>query len=215
MFPILQFKELHSFRNIALISILRLRNPWELSISAIHSYLFTRFIYLNQFLGVNEGLEHCIKHYFNQGLAYFEILLFLQRYHHTAISSSTLLRRLKGSGVLRRTNLNIANNFVQETSVDGSGSSSGNRSVWHLLQLEGFCVPRSLVQSILKDIDPERTDSRSRHRPRRSIYRNSCANYAWHIDGHDKLKPFGFAMHGAIDDWFFGWESYVRIIHQV
>ena len=131
--------------------------------------MFTRFIYLNQFVGDNKELEHFIKHYFNQGLRYFEILLFLQRYHHTAISKSTLLRRLKGSGLLRRTNLNITNNFIQETSVDGSGSSSGYRFVWHFLQLAGFCIPRSLVHTILKDIDPERTDSRTRHRPSRSI----------------------------------------------
>ena len=24
-------------------------------------------------------------------------------------------------------------------------------------------------------------------------------NYLWHIDGYDKLKPFGFCIHGAID----------------
>ena len=23
----------------------------------------------------------------------------------------------------------------------------------------------------------------------------------WHIDGYDKLKPFGFAIHGAIDGY--------------
>ena len=26
-------------------------------------------------------------------------------------------------------------------------------------------------------------------------------NYIWHIDGYDKLKPFGFAIHGAIDGY--------------
>ena len=24
-------------------------------------------------------------------------------------------------------------------------------------------------------------------------------NYLWHIDGYDKIKPYGFAVHGAID----------------
>ena len=24
-------------------------------------------------------------------------------------------------------------------------------------------------------------------------------NYLWHIDGYDKIKPYGFAIHGAID----------------
>ena len=26
-------------------------------------------------------------------------------------------------------------------------------------------------------------------------------NYPWHIDGYDKLKAYGFAIHGCIDGW--------------
>ena len=26
-------------------------------------------------------------------------------------------------------------------------------------------------------------------------------NYIWHVDGYDKLKPYGFPIHGAIDGW--------------
>ena len=29
--------------------------------------------------------------------------------------------------------------------------------------------------------------------------KNKGLNYLWHIDGYDKLKPFGFCVHGAID----------------
>ena len=168
--------------------------------------MFTHFISLKQFVGDNEELEHCIQHYFNQGLEYFEILQFLPRYHHTTIGKSTLLRRLKENGLSRRTNLNITN-VIQETRdrivsiVDGSESSSGYRSIWYSLQLAGFCVPRNLVQRILKDTGPEGTESRRRNRLRRRIYRNPGPNYAWHIDRHDKLQPFGFAIHGAIDGY--------------
>ena len=104
-----------------------------------------------------------------KSLKYFEILQFVQRYHHTTISKSTLLRRLKDYGLSRRNNLNITNNVIQETRdrivsiADGSGSSFGYRSVWHLLQLAGFCVPRNLVQRLLKGIDPEGTNSRRKH----------------------------------------------------
>ena len=74
----------------------------------------------------------------------------------------------------------------------------------HLLDIDLFgtrCNFQNFVQLILKDLDPEGTDSRRRHRLRRRIYRNSSPNYAWHINGHDKLKPFGFAIHGAIDGY--------------
>jgi hypothetical protein len=26
-------------------------------------------------------------------------------------------------------------------------------------------------------------------------------NYVWHIDGFDKIKPFGFAIHACIDGY--------------
>ena len=85
-----------------------------------------------------------------------------------------------------------------------------------MLQLAGFCLSRSLMQRILKDIDPEKMDSQRRHRLRRSIYRNPGPNYVWHIDGNDKLRLFDFAIGGVIDDYSkkILWLR-VRIIHQV
>ena len=47
----------------------------------------------------------------------------------------------------------------------------------------------------------EGTEPRRRHRLRRRVYSNPGPNYAWHIDGHDKLKPFGFSVHGAINGY--------------
>lgn len=38
-------------------------------------------------------------------------------------------------------------------------------------------------------------------RLKRRIYHNPGPNHVWHVDGYDKLKPFGFAIHGAIDGW--------------
>ena len=53
----------------------------------------------------------------------------------------------------------------------------------------------------MRDMDPEGTESRRRQRLRTGVYSNPGPNYAWHIDGYDKLKPFGFAIHGAIDGY--------------
>ena len=50
-------------------------------------------------------------------------------------------------------------------------------------------------------MDPEGRESRRRHRLRRRFYSNPGLNYAWHIDGHNKLKSFDFAIHGAIDGY--------------
>ena len=66
-------------------------------------------------------------------------------------------------------------------------------------ELEGIRVPRSIVQSILKELDPVGSENRRRHRLQRRRYVNPGPNFAWHVDGYDKLKPWGFPVHGAID----------------
>ena len=48
-------------------------------------------------------------------------------------------------------------------------------------------------------MDPDATAQRRKHRLKRRRYQNPGPNYAWHIDGYDKLKHWGFPIHGAID----------------
>ena len=62
-------------------------------------------------------------------------------------------------------------------------------------------VKRQTVQIILKHLDPEGMRLRSRKAFRRREYYVRGPNYMWHLDGYDKLKPFGFAIHGAIDGY--------------
>lgn len=54
---------------------------------------------------------------------------------------------------------------------------------------------------MLKILDPEGVQLRSRHRLQRRKYKTAGPNHIWHIDGYDKLKPFGFCIHGAIDGY--------------
>lgn len=56
-----------------------------------------------------------------------------------------------------------------------------------------------VVQDLLRELDPEGSESRKAHRLKRRVYCNPGPNYAWHIDGYDKLKPWGFPIHGGID----------------
>lgn len=37
------------------------------------------------------------------------------------------------------------------------------------------------------------------HTCKQVIYRTKGPNYAWHIDGQDKLKRYGLCVHGCID----------------
>ena len=153
--------------------------------------------------------EEVLKYYFFRGFTYEEILLFLAQRHQCTMSYSTLLRRLKQYGLMRRGVTNkdsFENTFLQVQRriaelINGPGSVMGYRAIWHTLELEGICVPRVIVQDLLKEMDPEGSELRKRHRLKRKTYHNPGPNYSWHIDGYDKLKCWGFPIHGAIDGY--------------
>jgi len=148
--------------------------------------------------------ESTIKYYYRSGFEYKEILLHLQKRHGYVISKRTLLRRLESYGLFRRGHQVPDNNYQNvrrrlEEIINGPGSCGGYRTVWHTLQMEGLQVPRNVVASLLKELDPEGTEFRKARRLQRREYHNPGPNYAWHIDGYDKAKPWGFSIHGGID----------------
>ena len=57
---------------------------------------------------------------------------------------------------------------------------------------------KSALRDLLKILEPVGVEARSRHRFQRRHYKTAGPN---HIDGYDKLKPFGFCIHGAIDGY--------------
>jgi len=155
------------------------------------------------------GDRELLTYYFETGYAYEEILQFLRDRHDLEMSLSTLKRRLRLYGLKRKGNI-VTNEKMQDlrSSIqnlvdDGAWSSLGYRTTWQLLKCRGFQVPRSLVETVLREVDPEGTEARRRHQLRRRKYNNLGPDYAWHIDGHDwpRLKPFGFPIHGAIDGY--------------
>ncbi|KAL5477457.1 hypothetical protein EMCRGX_G024257 [Ephydatia muelleri] len=78
----------------------------------------------------------------------------------------------------------------------------GYRAMWRLLQVKhGYTVKRSTVMMLLAVMDPEGTRQRKKHRLIRRTYVNKGPNWCWHIDGYDKLKPFGFPIHACIDGY--------------
>ena len=151
--------------------------------------------------------KELITFYFNRGFSYNEIIQFLAKQHNFSISYRTLCRRLKSYGLYRQgfneqvnseDILEIVRRRITEI-INGPGSCGGYRTVWHTLKMEGLQVPRIVVQEILKELDPEGTERRKAHRLKRRQYHNPGPNHSWHMDGYDKLKPFGFPVHGAID----------------
>ena len=146
-----------------------------------------------------------IKIYFMEGLKYMEIVLFLFCHHNIIISVRHLKRILLSLNFQRRpthfSSVRDTINIVkQEMKV--SGGCIGYRTMWKRLTKDhGLSVKRTEIMQIMKHLSPHATEKRKAHRLQRRMYTVKGPNYLWHVDGYEKLKPFGFCIHGCIDGY--------------
>lgn len=156
-------------------------------------------------LNANEKKEmnEIITKYFEAHFLYKEIVMLLEELHDWKITVRTLKRNLRSLGLKRK---NVPESdwgdiiLAIEEEVLNEGCNLGYRGLWLKLRLNyKFVVKRDTVYEMLKVIDPEGVAGRFGNRLSRREYKVPGSNFMWHMDGHDKLKPFGFAIHGAID----------------
>lgn len=70
-----------------------------------------------------------------------------------------------------------------------------------LIKDHGLAEKRTKVIQILKHLCPNAAEERRAHRLKPRVHTLKGPNYVWHVDGYDKLKPFGFCIHGCIDGY--------------
>lgn len=145
--------------------------------------------------------EQLIEHYFQAGYTAVEIMGFLLLRHNIVISLRHLRRILRRLGLRRRVQspledvVEVVQNILCE-----SGRLLGYRFVWRVVTTRYHLnVSQETVRIILGVLDPDGVDARSMRRFHRRLYINRGPNYMIHVDGWDKLKQFGIAVHGAID----------------
>ena len=113
---------------------------------------------------------------------------FLNVCHEHQFSLSTLKRKFKALDLLRRplipwrATVEEVNIAVQKE-LDTSGANLGYRSVWEYVRKTNL------------DTNVDGFQQRKRRQLVRRKYRSLGPHYVWQIDGHDKLKPFGFLVH--------------------
>lgn len=145
----------------------------------------------------NHTREELIKHYFLSGFSYKEIIASLSTNHNIEISLRHLNRILRSLNLFRRHNHiepEEALNRISEQ-LRGSASCFGYRLMHQKLRSDGINVDRETVRLALKELDPEGVTSRTNKRFKRRKYVCRGPNSTWHLDGYDKLKPFGLAIH--------------------
>ena len=138
--------------------------------------------------------------YFNLGFTYNEIAAFLKKCHGIQLSVRQLKRVLKGLQRKRQKSLlqHVVNAVREE--LNGSGNLIGYLQMHRRIMIDhGLVIDRDTVRIILKHLDPAGVEHRSRRTFRRRLYSARGPNYLWHLDGYDKLKLFGFPIHGCID----------------
>jgi len=150
----------------------------------------------------NANRDELIETYFHLGLQQIEIVAFLTLAHGITISLRQLKRVLQSKGLRRRganSPLGLVIRTIQQE-IEGSGKCVGYRAMWQRLRNDHkIGVSRETVRLALRIIDPDGVAQRLRRRLRRRQYKARGPNFLWHIDGYDKLKPFGFCVHGCID----------------
>lgn len=142
-----------------------------------------------------------ISYLFKCGYEYKGILDILQTYYDVHISLRTLHRLLREYGLRRKLVGNSTANMIESVSkeIQGVGVNRGYRSIYQNLIEQGIQIPVRMVRLTMKELDPSGVERRSKRVLRRRVYTTNGPNDVWHIDGNDKLKPFGFSIHGAID----------------
>ena len=142
-------------------------------------------------------------YYFSRGYEYNAIVHFLAKFHDITMSIRTLKNRLRQYQLRRRTptyDLNLVREAILRE-LSGPGCSSGYRSMRHTLHLQNIQVPRHVVENVMRELDPDGCEQRRSRALQRRRYSSPGPNHTWHVDGYDKLKPFGFPVHGCIDGW--------------
>ena len=109
-----------------------------------------------------------------------------------------LLRKynLKRRGM--HSDLDTVITFIQKE-LKGSNSCFGYRYMLQKVRDNGLNTDKETVRLIIKALDPIGVERRKKRKLVRRKYYSMGPNHTWHIDGYDKLKPFGVAIHGAID----------------
>lgn len=139
--------------------------------------------------------------YFNKGYTQREIVLCLFLQDGMKISERQLRRHLKELGLNRTTTLPFTKLYdLVKVEIKESGSLLGYRNMYQRLKvINKIQISRNCVMKLQSAIDPQGVQLRKLHRLKRRKYFAKGPNYLWHLDGYDKLKRFGFCIHGCID----------------
>jgi hypothetical protein len=78
---------------------------------------------------------------------------------------------------------------------------SGLGYIVGFLRRNGLRVQRARLRSSYRRVDGIGKALRRNEKIQRRVYTSPRPNFCWHCDGHHKLIPWGFVIHGFIDGY--------------
>lgn len=140
--------------------------------------------------------------YYHSGYTIQEIIGFFASRLNTALSARQIHRVLREMNLTRRNNQPRLEDIVTAIlhELSGSGGDIGYRGMRRRLLVDhDLNVSCELVRLALTVLDAEGVIRRRQRRLQRRRYINEGPNFCVHLDGWDKLKPFGISIHGCVD----------------
>lgn len=155
-----------------------------------------------------ERIKHIIKAlYFQVGLDDKDMLIDLRRQGYQ-IGPGTLVRLRFELGLKRRIRSpeeieqaeRVVQDLVQQGIQSGAIDGYGKQYLYlHFRQL-GMNVARDRMFQVYRTLNPTGIERRNQDRQRRKgEYLVRGPNFIWSVDGHEKLKPYGFEIYACID----------------
>jgi hypothetical protein len=119
------------------------------------------------------------------------------------ISSPRQLRNIRDVlGLVRKTTIPSEELDLLIASKKGHiAALMGIRRLMYHLRNEGLWVSRNAVWTSLAAVDGSGLQARRRQRLVRRQFHSIGPNDVWSCDGYDKLKRYGFPIHGCVDVW--------------
>lgn len=154
-------------------------------------------------ININLQTSDLVKHYkdYNKSIKDKELLTIINTHHKRHLTFRTLRRIYEKKDLCRRYRIDDATlREMVSNELNTSSSLFGYRQMAEIIKLKyDINVCRERVRTMLKLLDPIGVRDRWNKVIRRRVYLSDGPGHLFHIDGNDKLKRFGFALHGAVD----------------
>jgi hypothetical protein len=111
------------------------------------------------------------------------------------------LRQLLGLNRVITITIDILNEILSSEKQHFAMLMDIRRIMYLLRSHHHIWISRTMIHEDLRIVDAEGLEIRRARKLQRRIFHSAGPDQVWSLDGHDKLKRWGFAIHGCCDGY--------------